>query len=294
MIIADLHNDTAYELYFGKKALKQNNLHIDLKKQFFSKNLLFFAIYMNPEKYGENKWQYFNNIYRYFRNQAEINSNEIEFFKSTENFLKSSKHNAVLTLEGGDMIESTNDIDRLRGLGIKAITLTWNISNKLACAVSQEKDTGLTDFGKEILQKMERENIFADLSHASDKTFFDVIKIAKKPVFVTHSNSRTLCPHKRNITDEMFEALKENGGILGINFYSEFLGEKNIYDHIEHFLKSGGENHIAFGSDFDGMDSLPPYIKDFSSYKDICELLKKKFGEKIAEKIMYKNVLKLI
>ena len=133
-----------------------------------------------------------------------------------------------------------------------------------------------------------------DLSHASDKTFYDVIKISQKPVLVSHSNSRELCSNKRNITDDMFLALKEKGGVAGINFYSEFLGDKTVFSHIEHFLKLGGEDNIAFGSDFDGMDNMPKGIYDFSSYMPLCEFLKKEFSKEIAEKIMYKNVIRIL
>lgn len=298
MIIADLHNDTAYELFYKKQSLLQNNLHIDLKKQFFSKNLLFFAIYMNPVRYGEDKWGYFYNIYNYLITEIEKNKDKISLFSDTKTFLEGKKHNAILTLEGGDVISHISDILKLKNLGIKLITLTWNNDNKIASCVETQKDKGLSHFGKDIIKEMNKENIFADLSHASDKTFFDVINLTKKPVFVTHSNSRVIFPNKRNITDEMFCALKENGGILGLNFYSEFIGENpDIYDllsHIEHFLKLKGENNLSFGSDFDGIDSLPDGIFDFTSYKTLYEILEKEFGKIITEKIIYKNVINIL
>lgn len=293
MIIADLHNDTAYELYFGKKSLKDGDVHINLKKQNFSKNLLFYAIYMNPEKYKDNPKTYFENIYSYFKKEIDKNKEEIEFFSDIKTFLKGNKHNAVMTLEGGDFINEISDISYLLKFNIKAVTLTWNFSNKIASSHTEEVDSGLSDFGYEIINKMEEENIIPDLSHASDKTFYDVIKIAKRPILVSHSNSRELCLNKRNITDDMFCALKGNNGLLGINFYSEFLGEKSIFSHIEHFLTLGGEDNIAFGSDFDGMDKLPKGIYDFSSYMPLCEALKSEFSEEIAEKIMYKNVMRV-
>lgn len=293
MIIADLHNDTAYELYFGKKTLKDGELHINLKKQNFSKNLLFYAIYMNPKKYGDAPKAYFENIYNYFKNETQKNKDEIEFFSDIKTFLKGNKHNAVMTLEGGDFITELSDISYLLKFDIRAVTLTWNFSNKIASSHTAEIDDGLSSFGYEIIKKMEEENIVPDLSHSSDKTFYDVIKTAKKPILVSHSNSRELCNNTRNITDDMFFALKDNNGLLGINFYSEFLGEKSIFSHIEHFLSLGGEDNIAFGSDFDGMDKLPKGIYDFSSYMPLCELLKKEFSEEIAKKIMYKNVMRV-
>ncbi len=298
MIIADLHNDTAFELYYKKAHLKENKLNIDLKKQSFSKNLLFYAIYMEPEKYGNDKWRYFLNIYDYFLNEINKNNEEIKLFEGTDDFLQGNKHNALLTLEGGTLIESLSDIKRLFDLKIRLITLTWNESDRLASSCADFHDGGLTDFGKEALSYMESLGIIADLSHSSDKTFFDVMKYAKMPVCVSHSNSRALKNVKRNITDEMFCALLENNGLLGINFYSEFLGDNasvhDIIKHIEHFLTLGGENNIAFGSDFDGVSALPRGVCDFTSYNDIYTLLNSVFGEATAEKITYKNVLRFL
>ena len=144
--------------------------------------------------------------------------------------------------------------------------------------------------------------MIADLSHASDETFWDVLKVSQKPVLVSHSNARSLCNHPRNITDEMFLALCENHGVLGINFYPPFLENQpqkadleSIFHHIEHFLELGGENHIGFGSDFDGVDSLPKGITDFSSFGNIInEMEKRNYPKELIEKICYKNMMRIL
>ena len=298
MIIADLHNDTAYELYYNKQKLKKNNLHIDLTKQAFSKNLLFYSIYMNPIKYMKNPRKYFFNIYNNFINEIAKNKDEIKLFESVSDFTENSLHNAVLTVEGGDFVEKISDVALISALKIKMLGLTWNFSNRLASSVTDENDKGLSPFGYEIIKKMEEKNITVDLSHSSDKTFFDVIKIAKKPVAVSHSNSRTICKNNRNITDEMFVALIENKGILGLNFHREFVGEDaeicDFLKHIEHFLKLGGENAIAFGSDFDGTDTLTYEIHDFRSFYTVYDILENTFGKKTADKIAYKNIMNFL
>ena len=144
--------------------------------------------------------------------------------------------------------------------------------------------------------------MIADLSHSSDSTFWDVIKITEKPLLVSHSNSRVLCNHPRNITDEMFFALMENGGVLGINFYPTFLENepkkaslKSIFKHIEHFLELGGENHIGFGSDFDGVDALPQEIRDISSFSVILEEMERRnYPKELIEKLFYQNMMGML
>ncbi len=296
-IIADCHNDTAYELYYDKGELFDNNCSISIKKLGNKKALLFFAIFMNYEKYGNNPEEYFLNIYNYFDNQLSLNKKYIYKYQNIGCFLNDRRHCAVMTLEGGDFINCENDIDFLKSLGIKVITLTWNKSNALACSCVDEEDTGLRDFGRKILKKMESLDIIPDFSHASDKTFFESMEILKKPAFITHSNSRSIIPVKRNITDEMFLMLKKNNGVCGINFYRDFAG-KNIDDlkkHIYHFLHLGGENNIAFGSDFDGADPLVSPIKIFKDTDLIINsLLKDNINEEIIRKIAYKNVLRIL
>lgn len=296
-IIADCHNDTAYKLYYKQTQLFDNDFSVSIKKLGNRKALLFFAIFMDFEKYGNKPKEYFLNIYNYFINQLSLNKNYIYKYKDIAYFLKDSRHCAVITLEGGDFIKSEDDIDFIKSLGIKVLTLTWNKSNALACSCVDKNDTGLTDFGRKILKKLEKCDIIPDFSHSSDKTFFEAMEIVSKPVFITHSNSREITPVKRNITDEMFLALKKNKGVCGTNFFKDFAG-KNIDDikkHIYHFLSLGGENNIAFGSDFDGAYPLISPIKKFSDTDLIINsLLKDNINEEIIRKITYKNALRIL
>ena len=299
LIIADCHNDTPYRLFFEKGNLLKNNFNIDIKKQGIHKTLLFYAIFMDYERYGDNPRSYFLDIYKNMKKEFDKNKKHTKPFKSSEDFLLSDKKNYIITLEGGDFIESENDIDFLHSLMIKAITLTWNKSNKIASCHLEKNDNGLSDFGKKIIKKMEEKNIIPDLSHSSDRTFFDVLEVYEKPVLVSHSNSRKICRNSRNITDDMFLRLIKNKGVCGINFYRDFVGKNgdidSLCDHIFHFLSLGGENNIAFGSDFDGASPLIKEINDFSDFKKIINrLLQLNLNEEILKKIMYENILKIL
>ncbi len=296
-IIADCHNDTAYRLIYEKGSLYDNDFAISMKKLGERKALLFFAMFMNYEVYGDNPKEYFLNLYNNLKKELELNSQYITTYTDVNTFLKDSRHSALLTLEGGDFIKSEEDIDFLKSLDIKSIALTWNKSTPLACSCVEEVDTGLTKLGERLLKKMEDEDIIPDFSHSSDKTFFQAMEILKKPALITHSNSREIVNVKRNITDEMFLKLKENGGVCGVNFYSDFAGEtvEDLKKHIYHFLSLGGEDNIAFGGDLDGAYPFISPIKTFSDTEIIINsLLKDNINEEIVRKITYKNVLRIL
>lgn len=297
MFLIDAHNDTPYRMYWENGALYENNFHNSIKKQKGFRTLLLYAIFMDPEKLSEfsTPMAYFEALYENFRQELAKHTDQVELVTSAKALPHAKKQQAMLAVEGGNLIDSVDDVDYLWKKGIKILTLTWNNSNKLAKSQMSKESGGLSPFGQKVIKKMNRLGMIADLSHASDETFWDVLSVSEKPVLVSHSNSRVLCNHPRNVTDEMFRALMENGGVLGINFYPPFLGENAdislIFSHIEHFLDLGGENHIGFGSDFDGIDQLPKGIEDISSFTAIHnEMEKRNYPKALIEKIFYKNM----
>ncbi len=307
MFLIDAHNDTPYRMYFEHGALHENNFQNDIVKQKGFRTLLLYAIFLDPEKVTKfpTKQDYFDKLYNNFVGELSQNQEHIDWVWDASSFTKSKKQQAILTVEGGSLIDSLEMIDFLWEKKIKVLTLTWNDSNLLgssAFSAMSGDEGGLTDFGKAVIRKMNSLGMIADLSHASDSTFWDVMKITTKPILVSHSNSRVLCNHPRNITDEMFLALCENNGVLGINFYPTFLENdskkaslESIFNHMEHFLQLGGENHIGFGSDFDGVDALPDGITDFSSYETILnEMKRRNYPKALMEKICYQNMMRIL
>lgn len=304
MFVIDAHNDTPYRMYFEDGTLYQNNFQNSIQKQKSFRTLLFYAIFMDPEKLAEfsSPLSYFDALYDNFSKEVRANKEHIEWVTDAGTFTQSEKQQAILTVEGGNLIESVETLDYLHTKKIKILTLTWNDSNLLGTSAMSGDNGGLTPFGKQVIQKMNSLEMIADLSHASDNTFWDVMKATQKPVLVSHSNARSLCNHPRNITDEMFLALCQNNGVLGINFYPPFLENdpkqanlESIFKHMEHFLELGGENHIGFGSDFDGVDSLPKEITDFSSFSLILEEMKRRnYPKDLIEKLCYKNMMRIL
>jgi membrane dipeptidase len=147
--------------------------------------------------------------------------------------LKQHKLAAMFGVEGGHMIESDlNKLDKIYERGARYMTLTWNNSNPWATSAMDEtlkKDSlskahkGLTDFGKEVIKRMNQLGIMVDLSHVGEQTFWDAINTSTKPVIVSHSNAYALCPAFRNLKDEQIKAVAKNGGVIDLNFYSGFI-----------------------------------------------------------------------
>ena len=180
---------------------------------------------------------------------------------------------AVLAIEGAEVIDCDPGLLRAAARdGVKVIAPTWNVYNGLCGTASELCEKGLTPAGYEFCDEAVRNGLLLDVSHASPKAAFEMVGRYGRKVFASHSNSRSLCPHKRNVSDELFRAIAENGGTVGINLYTPFLSEgrcdiSTVADHICHFadLMPRASGHISLGFDLDGCDSLP---EGFSASKD--------------------------
>ena len=217
------------------------------------------------------------------------------------------KHQASTLLaieEGGAIDGSLEALRMLYELGVRAITLTWSNRNDIADGINEEvTGGGLTVFGRSVVAEMNRLGMLVDVSHISTKSFWDVMQVTTKPIIATHSNAKTLCSHPRNLNDEQIKAIADNDGMIGITFAGQFLEEdynnaciESVYRHIDYMLNLvGNDDHIGFGSDFDGI-SHPPYnIKGVQDYVPLVEYLSKKnYSEETIKKITHQNVLELL
>ena len=229
------------------------------------------------KKKGEDCFDVF-----FIRSKKELR----DFYDRSDNTRR--RAGLILGIEGGECIDGDEDfaaLHKLFGQGVRLITLTWNTPNTISdtnCSASD--NPGLTPFGRKVVAEMNRLGMMIDLSHISDRGFWDVLDISKKPVITSHSDSRELCGHSRNLTDDMFMALCKKDGVTGINFCTAFLGGSKditrILEHIEHFASLGGVDNIGLGSDIDGIDELPGGIDGAESmYKIIDGLLKLNYTE---------------
>ena len=214
------------------------------------------------------------------------------------------KHAALLTVEGGRAINgSIENLKYVYGRGVRVFGLSWGHtdlakSNRLK---KGEADTGLTPLGRKVIKAGNELGMIFDVSHLSDKSFWDVAAISKKPMIATHSNFRKVCPHSRNLTDDMALEIKRQGGMIGLNLYPDFVksGGATLDDlifHVEHALSLGLENNLGFGFDIDGTDGLyPAPLDENSSIHDaVIKKLLTVYPQAVVEKIAYKNYLEFL
>lgn len=301
----DLHCDTASRILYENEGLNKNNFKVDLNKLKKGNCLAqTFAFFINSEN-TENAFDEFELMYKRFKDELNKNKDYIEVVTNVaelEAAKKNGKIGAFLSIEEGEVL--SGDIKNVKNVydkGIRIITLTWNYKNSIGYPnyMYRYKDEGLSDLGIEVIEEMEKVGIIPDASHLSDRGFYDLIQICKKPFIVTHSNSRKVTEHPRNLTDDMIKLLANKGGVLGINFCADFLGKNKIASiedmikHIKHIKNVGGIDVISLGSDFDGIENEVE-IKDVSEFNKLESALKKEgFKEEEIEKIYYKNALRL-
>jgi len=323
-MIIDLHCDTIKRLEEEKEKgfnmnLKDNNLNVDLKKMKKSNYMLqCFAMFV-PLKEGNPFEICMNMIDRYYE---EIKSNKDLILPafSYNDIVENNKKglmSSLLTIEEGGVIKGNLSFLRdFYRLGVRLITLTWNYENEIGYPNIKIEDNeipnfyepnvsgGLTEFGIEVVKEMNRLGMIIDVSHLSDKGFYDVIKYSKKPIVASHSNSRSICRVVRNMTDDMLIALAKNNGVVGINFCDFFLKdfEKNekpfsyisdIIKHIKYIKEVIGIDYIAIGTDFDGISPNLEIKNAGEMDKLILSLKKEGFTNEEIEKISYKNALRV-
>ena len=223
----------------------------------------------------------------------------------------------LIGVEGGHAIESS--LDNLRALhrrGVRYLTLTWNNGNDWAgssIGLDGTRTGGLTDFGREVVREMNRIGMLVDLSHVSEPTFFDAVAASRLPVIASHSSARALNDHPRNLSDAQLLAVKRNGGVVNVNFFSRFI-DPNVLrafnakqeplpttplsvliDHIDHVAKVAGVDHVGLGSDFDGVSALPDGMEDVTMLPRIAQsLLDRGYSEGDVRKILGGNMLRVM
>lgn len=311
MFICDCHCDTLTELYNKNASLYENKHHFDIKRQIaLGGGLQFCAIYVPTEvfRYQGGLRYTLCLLDKYNQEIKKLHENGIDVLqvRTAEDAGNVLKHKAATLLaieEGGAIDGSLEALRCLYELGVRAMTLTWSNRNDIADGINEEATgSGLTLFGKQVVAEMNRLGMLVDVSHISTAGFWSVIETSTKPIIATHSNAKSLCSHPRNLNDEQIKALAQNGGLAGITFAGQFLEEdwrnaciESVYKHIDYMLNLiGNDDHIGFGSDFDGI-SHPPYnIQGVQAYKPLIEYLSKYYSDETINKITHQNVINLL
>jgi membrane dipeptidase len=211
----------------------------------------------------------------------------------------------VLGIEGGHALDGTPEmLDRFHGQGVRVLTLTWNNANPFAESAARAtktgRDRGLSTAGRALVRRANRLGVAIDLSHSSDRVFWDVLACSVRPVTASHSCVRYLNPHFRNLDDRQIRALARAGGIVGVNFYPGFLSPRpqpttigHVVQQLEYLRELAGPDCLALGSDFDGISAVPVGLEGPHRFPDLLALLKER-GWTSADliKLAHRNALR--
>ncbi len=300
----DLHCDTMTECALKNIPLRRNLLHVDLDTvQGWERYVQCYAVWLPDELRGEPAWQRFLQVAERFSREVEKNAGCLRQLRAPgdlDSLEGSGRHGAILTVESSAVLGGRLErIQDLRRLGVRMCTLTWNGATELGRGVLAPGNTGLTGLGRQAVPLMEEAGILIDLSHASPELFWDVAEMAHKPLVASHSNAKEVCAHPRNLEKSQFEAIRNSGGLVGLNFYKAFLNDlpekacmEDVLRHADYFLSLGGEDTLAMGGDWDGAD-LPADMPGLSAIPALYELFLRHYPEASVEKLFYGNAARL-
>ncbi len=297
MRLFDLHCDTIYELYRTGGLLDTNTGHVDLRRGGrFEAWSQVFAVWIPDEWRGTKACEGCDAMLRLAKAQfAQFSDRVMPVRNGIEmrQALAQGRCAAWLSVEGGAALGGR--IDRVTALadqGVRIMTLTWNGGNELGHGCLTDVNDGLTAFGKSVLGEMQRVGMIPDVSHLNAHGFDDVAELVSGPFLATHSVSKAVHAHPRNLTDRQFEIIRDHGGLVGLNVCASQLGVASfecLQRHLDHFLTLGGENILAFGCDFDGTH-LPDSWGGIAVMEEIGDfLIRKHYSTTLIDKIFFKN-----
>ncbi len=266
-------------------------------------DVAFFAV--DVTRAWKNHLSYALDAFGWLEAEVEANSDDICIVRNAAEIHTAKSEGrigAILAIENSEAVErSLNILRSLYMLGVRSIGLTHN-PNTWASTGNDEGETGggLTKFGVQLVTEMNRLGMLVDVSHISERGFWDVLEVSNAPIIASHSNCKTLCNHSRNLTNEQLKALAANGGVVGITLVNGFLTKDGwtktppfaqFLNHIEYAIDIAGINHVGIGSDFDGGGEL---LKDASEYHRITEgLCDRGYSEEDIKKVIGKNHLRV-
>lgn len=316
---SDLFTDVTVKRLKGEKDIIKNHHLKDLQKGGLIGGI--YVIWIDPphDKCPEDRAkQIIESLTEEIKNNSDI-INQVKVFSDFEKGLKEGKLNILVGMEGLSHIGE--DVDKLHYLhdvvGARHASLTWNEQNALATGAAGDPTRGLTEAGKRAVKKLEELKMLVDVSHANEKSFWDIMDVATGPVIASHSNAKHFSSHRRNLTDDQIKAIAQSGGIIGMNGYKEFVDDKDpesasvktLVDHVDYIANLVGIEHIACGFDYSGFidadclaafstDTENPNVHGLKVFEDTPNLIKelenRGYTKDEIDKIAYKNAFRVI
>ncbi|MCH3917146.1 MAG: dipeptidase [Spirochaetia bacterium] len=303
--LVTLHSDTIFKIEQEGGNLRSNDFDLSLEKLSGFKSLTTFAFFVPLDKHPD-AFSYLEKLHGIQKREFDENKDLISLISDRAGY-ESKQTSAILSIEEGAVYKGdVANVKKFYDWGVRISTLTWNFENDLAYPTSTDRNVmsmGLKDKGFEIAEALEACKVLIDVSHLNDKGIADLLERAKRPVIASHSNCRSLCNHQRNLTDEQIKGIADTGGVVGINFFPPFVEEgpepkatyQGLAKHILHLYQVGGEDILAIGPDYDGIDgSYEP--KDISGMPDFYTYLHEHtdLSMSVLDKLFYGNALRVL
>ena len=289
MKLFDLHCDTLTACEKQALSLHHNNLHWDYTRacRLFEESFQILAIYTEDGTNEKDAWDTLLRILTFLK------SENIPMVRTAHD-LQTIRHGGLLAVENGNVIGSDIDkIEQLAAFGVVYMTITWNDSNLIGNGCFASSKEGLSSYGRRVIPALYRAGILPDVSHLNEAGFWDVCELSEnRPFIASHSDSYTVCPHPRNLTDDQFCEIVRRGGLVGINLCGDHLGGhsfEQIERHLVRYWELGGAGTLALGMDLDGMD-LPEEWGGIDIAKRLyAYLLDRQYPQNLIDQLFYEN-----
>ena len=290
--------------YAASAHLRKNGGHIDLERsRQFSRCAQFFALFHDAaEAPADGLWAQCRRMHDFFLREMADNADIVRHCRTgreVDEAAAAGKTAALLSIEGADLIDcNVHKVETVAHWGVRLLNPVWNRANVLSGTNAEEPERGLSAAGRDFIHVLEEHAIYPDVSHLSDAGFWDLVHIARRPIVASHSNARAVCPHRRNLTDDQFRAIRDSGGVAGLNLYLDFVGQPTmdaLVAHVEHFLALDGEKTLCLGGDLDGCEALAAGMAGMQDVPKLYEALKTRgYGDALLEDIFWNNLRRLI
>lgn len=290
--------------YAASTHLRQNGGHIDLTRGLrFSRCAQFFALFHDAaEAPADGMWAQCRRMHDFFLREMADNADiarHCRIGREVDEAVAEGKVAALLSIEGADLLDcDVHKIETVAGWGVRFLNPVWNRANILSGTNAEEPERGLSPQGRDFIRVLEEYAVYPDVSHLSDAGFWDLVHMARYPIIASHSNSSVLCPHRRNLTDDQFRAIRDLGGVVGLNLYLNFVGEPTmdaLVAHVEHFLDLGGEKTLCLGGDLDGCEALAGGLTGMQDLPELYGALKQRgYEDALLEDMFWNNLRRLI
>lgn len=307
-MIFDAHGDILTDLYMQKTTVDSfKKRHLNLYKT----GGVTHSIFVNFTEPETNDSQLFNKIFDHAFEELKVSSDIFKVcldYKDLEISLSEDKIGVIIGMEGIAQLKDVNHLRELYKKGVRHASLTWNEENDYASGLDNLNTRGLTDKGREILTVMEELGMIIDLAHLNEKSFFDVVNNTTTPIIISHGNTKEICDHRRNYTDEQLFAIKNSNGVIGICGIGDFIAKEvedqnveTLVKHIDYAVKTIGIDHVGVGFDFCyylGNESKDNKVKELLTIEDVpnifAELKRIGYSDESIEKIKHLNFERVI